>query len=100
MGNDFTWLRMKDRKGESHLYSEVEQATTEAVVSVYQTLATIGVFASGLAIIVAATLLIINAHSGGEKLADAKRYAVRVLIVSILIFGASGLVLMVESMGF
>lgn len=93
---DYSWLEQDN----SNLYGEVENVVNEATVSVYELLAKIGVYASGIAIMVAAAILIINAASGGEKLADAKRYVVRVLIVSILIFGVSGLVITVMNAGF
>ena len=94
----FNWLNWDGDS--SNIYGNAENAINNATVSMYQFLAKLGVYASGLAILVAAALLIIHATSGGEKLADAKRHVVRVLIVSILIFGASGLVLMVSGAGF
>lgn len=93
----FDWL---EDGGDTNLYGVVEDTTTDAAVSIYHLLAKIGIFASLIAMFIAAILLIINATSGGEKLADAKKYVVQVLIVSILIFGASGLVLMVAEAGF
>lgn len=92
----FGWLN----DGEStDLYGQLETGINTGAVTIYHLLAKIGVYASGLAILIAAILLIINANSGGEKLSDAKKYVVRVLIVSILIFAVSGLVLLVSDAG-
>ena len=82
------------------MFEDVGTNVVEAEVSLYQLLALIGVYASGLAILVSAILLVINGVSGGMKLAEAKAYVIRVLIVSICIFGVSGLVTLVWNMGF
>ncbi len=93
----FDWIDNEDAM--SNMFGQVERSANAGAVAIYKILATAGVYASGLAILIAACMLIINAQSGGEKLSDAKKYVVRVLIVSILIFGVSGFVLMVAEAG-
>ena len=91
---------MERNQDRTNIFSQFEKTTNASTVSIYHLLANIGVYASLLGILVACVILIINATSGGERLAGAKKHLIRVLIVSVLIFGASGLVLLVESMGF
>ena len=93
-GYDFDFI--EDSEGDT-LFTDLGERVLDAEVSLYHLIAKIGVYASGIAIIVSAILLIINSCSGGTKLADSKTYVIRVLIVSILLFGVTGLVLMVDS---
>lgn len=61
----------------------------------YHNIFLIAVYCSGIAVLLAATCLILNARNR-IKLGEAKEKVVRVMIVSILIFGTTGLVQLVR----
>lgn len=91
------------RKGkaddESGMFSDLYGQTTEAGATIYFVLLRVGVYASGLAILVCAVSLIRNSKAGSPKLAEAKANAVKVLIVSALIFAVTGAVCFLQKLG-
>lgn len=64
----------------------------------YHNILTIAIYCSCIAVLIAATCLILNARNR-IKLGEAKAKVVRVMIVSILIFGAASLIQLVNSLG-
>ena len=64
----------------------------------YHNLITIAIFCSAIMIIVSAGSLILNARDR-VRLGESKKQVVKVLVVSIFIFGAAGLVQLVNALG-
>lgn len=62
---------------------------------------TVAVFAAGIAFLAAVTLLAISAGGGtsSKTFQEAKKWVLRVIVISILIFGVTGLITMVGAMG-
>lgn len=63
----------------------------------YQTLSLVAVYCSGIAIMITALCLILNARNR-IKLGEAKENVVKVMIVSMLIFSVSGIIRLVQTL--
>lgn len=80
------------------LYKDLGGKTLGLGVGVYNIVLLAAVYISGIAFIVSAILLIINSRGSSQKLNESKKYIIRVFIVSVLIFGVTGLITLVQGM--
>lgn len=78
-------------------YGELTDDTFEIILMVYRILMIVAVYASGIAIIVSAIILIWNSRNR-DRLGESKKYVVQVLIISALIFSVAGIVELVQSL--
>ncbi len=70
-------------------------------VGIYRILMNAAVFSAGIALLAAILLLALSAGGGASSktFQDAKKWIIRILIISILIFASSGLVTLIGSLG-
>ena len=73
----------------------------DADVGIWRILFNASVFAAGIALLAAIALLAISAGGGrsAKDFQEAKRWLVRIIVVSILIFAVTGLISLVGGMG-
>ncbi|MBR4606508.1 MAG: hypothetical protein IKO41_09845 [Lachnospiraceae bacterium] len=81
------------------LFSDAGVLGTDA--GVYRILMNVAVFAAGIALLAAVLLLAISASGGASSktFQEAKRWIIRIIVISVLIFGVTGLVTLVGVMG-
>lgn len=80
--------------GDGGAYSEVMSSARDATVGIYHIGGNIGVYASALAILMGAILLMINSGNT-SKSAESKQYIIYVCAIVMLIAGATGIVVTV-----
>lgn len=68
---------------------------------IYSILMNVAVFAAGIALLAAVLLLAISAGGGASSktFQEAKKWIIRIIVISVLIFGVTGLVTLVGVMG-
>lgn len=81
------------------IFSNLGNSTLMAEQSVFQLILTAGVYVSVSCAIIAAIMIIIGSKDKAGKLAEAKGFFIKVLVVSILFFGVCGIINLVQGMG-
>lgn len=81
------------------LYKEWAAKTLYVERGIFAIVMEAAVILSGIAFLVSVAALGISAHGKSEKLKEAKDWIVRVVLISGLIFGVTGIVYMVQAFG-
>ena len=86
-------------KGDNNLYSDAYNGILGFLITAYRLVVRLAIYCSAFAIIVSAILLVVASLNGPKAIVEAKEHIRRVLLVSVLVFMASGIVNWVNYLG-
>lgn len=79
------------------LYQRLSGKSLYAEQGIYTIVMNAAVILSGIAFLVSLIALTIEARAGNQKLSDAKKWIIRVLIISVLIFAVTGIIVLIQN---
>lgn len=80
---------------EYNAYGEMADKTLSAEQGIYHILMTVAVYASGIAVLVVGAMLVVNGRNKNKR-AEEKGHLVKVFIIVVLIFAATGVVNLIQ----